>query len=88
MHEFARLEKKKLDLCRAYKNGLIVCMRTTLNIQAELLKKASELTDIHGKTDLIHEGLRALIEKAAKQKLIELGGTDKSAKLKAPRKRS
>lgn len=88
MPDYDGLEKKKLDLCRAYKNGLIVCMRTTLNIQADLLKKASELTDIHGKTDLIHEGLRALIEKAAKQKLIELGGTDKTAKLNTSRKRS
>jgi Arc/MetJ family transcription regulator len=62
-------------------------MRTTLNIDPELLKKAQEITHIQEKTSLIHEGLRALISQAARERLIALGGTDKKAKA-SPRRRS
>ncbi|HWU43560.1 MAG TPA: type II toxin-antitoxin system VapB family antitoxin [Bdellovibrio sp.] len=60
-------------------------MRTTLNIDPELLKKAQELTKIEEKTSLIHEGLRALIAQSARERLIALGGSDKKAK--APKRR-
>ena len=55
-------------------------MRTTLNIDTELLEKAQEMTKIHEKTSLIHEGLKALIAQAARERLIALGGTEKKAK--------
>ena len=38
-------------------------MRTTLNIDESILKKASDLSGIKEKTQLLHEGLKALIAK-------------------------
>ena len=60
-------------------------MRTTLNINDDLLKKAMELCQIHEKTALIHAGLEALIAQHARERLIALGGHDKKAQ--APRRR-
>jgi Arc/MetJ family transcription regulator len=50
-------------------------IRTTLNIDDELLKTAREFTGIQEKTALIHEGLRALIRRGAAQRFADLGGT-------------
>jgi Arc/MetJ family transcription regulator len=36
-------------------------MRTTINLDAELLDEAQRLTGVRERTALIHEGLRALI---------------------------
>ena len=55
-------------------------MRTTLNIDESLLKKASDLSGIKEKTQLLHEGLKALIAKQSALRLSKLGGT--SPKLK------
>ena len=55
-------------------------MRTTLNLDEAILKKASELSGISEKTQLIHEGLKALIAKQSALRLSKLGGT--SPKLK------
>jgi hypothetical protein len=44
---------------RAYE--LEVFVRTTLNIEEELIHKAEELTGIHEKTHLVRLGLEALI---------------------------
>lgn len=60
-------------------------MRTTLNLDSELLERAQEMTKIREKTSLIHEGLKALIAQAARERLIALGGTEK--KPKAPRRK-
>lgn len=60
-------------------------MRTTIDLKEALVKKAQKLTDIQGKTALLHAGLEALIEKMSKQRLASLGGTDKKAV--APKRR-
>ncbi|MEK6589540.1 MAG: type II toxin-antitoxin system VapB family antitoxin [Nitrospinota bacterium] len=52
-------------------------MRTTLNIEDELLKKASRLTGIKEKTSLVKLGLEALIVKESSKRLAKLGGTEK-----------
>lgn len=52
-------------------------MRTTLNIDDELLEKASELTGIAQKTALVRAGLEALIARASSRRLAQLGGTEK-----------
>ncbi|MFA5260052.1 MAG: type II toxin-antitoxin system VapB family antitoxin [Candidatus Omnitrophota bacterium] len=52
-------------------------MRTTLNIEDALLKKASQLTGIKEKTCLIKLGLEALISRESSQRLAKLGGTEK-----------
>lgn len=52
-------------------------MRTTINIDDELIEKASELTGIEQKTALVRAGLEALISRASSRRLAELGGTEK-----------
>ena len=52
-------------------------MRTTLNIDDEILRKASELTGIKEKTSLVRLGLEALIAKESRKRLANLGGTEK-----------
>jgi Arc/MetJ family transcription regulator len=60
-------------------------MRTTLNIDDDLLKKASRLSGIVEKTSLVKRGLEALIARESARRLAELGGTEK--KLKGVRRR-
>ena len=38
-------------------------MRTTLKIDDQLLAKAQQITGVTGKSVLVHEGLKALIER-------------------------
>ncbi len=49
-------------------------MKTTINLDDELVRKAMEMAGIREKTALIHEGLRALLEKSARERLARLGG--------------
>ncbi|MDP2681980.1 MAG: type II toxin-antitoxin system VapB family antitoxin [Deltaproteobacteria bacterium] len=62
-------------------------MRTTLNIEDELLKKAKRLTGIQEKTSLVRLGLEALIARESGKRLAMLGGTEKNLK-PVPRRRS
>ena len=52
-------------------------MRTTINIDDNLLEKAAELTGIKEKTSLVREGLNALIALESSKRLAKLGGTEK-----------
>lgn len=61
-------------------------MRTTLNIEDELLKKASKLTGIKEKTSLVKLGLEALIARESSKRLAKLGGTEKELTM-IPRRR-
>jgi Arc/MetJ family transcription regulator len=60
-------------------------MRTTINLDDELLAKAQRLTGIRERTGLVHEGLRALIEREAARRLARLGGSE--PQLEAPPRR-
>lgn len=51
-------------------------MRTTLNINEELLHRAARLTGISQKTALIHKGLEALIARESARRLAHLGGSE------------
>lgn len=51
-------------------------MRTTLNIDDELLDSASVLTGIKEKTALVRSGLQALIALESAKRLASLGGTE------------
>ena len=53
-------------------------MRTTLNIDDSLIKKASKLTGIGEKTALVKAVLEALIARESSRRLAELGGSEKS----------
>jgi Arc/MetJ family transcription regulator len=55
-------------------------MRTTLNIDDQILKKASELTGISEKTALVKLGLEVLIERESAKRLALLGGSEKQLK--------
>ena len=50
-------------------------MRTTINLDEGLLIEAHELTGISGRTALVKEGLRALIERESARRLASLGGS-------------
>ncbi|SPD73554.1 Antitoxin VapB32 [uncultured Desulfobacterium sp.] len=52
-------------------------MRTTLNIEDNLLDKATKLTGIKEKTALVKLGLEALIARESARRLAKLGGTQK-----------
>jgi len=60
-------------------------MKTTMNLNMDLVKKAMELTNIKEKTSLVHAGLEALIADYSRKRLIALGGKDRAAK--APTRR-
>ena len=61
-------------------------MRTTLNIDDELLAKAAELTGVKEKTSLVRLGLEALIARESAKRLAALGGTEKNLEM-IPRRR-
>jgi len=61
-------------------------MRTTLNIEDNLIDKASKLMGIKEKTALVKLGLEALIAREGARRLAKLGGTQKQLKA-IPRRR-
>jgi Arc/MetJ family transcription regulator len=62
-------------------------MRTTLNIEDELLSRAAKLTGITEKTSLVRRGLESLIVIESGRRLARLGGTEKGLKA-IPRRRA
>ncbi|MCE2457754.1 MAG: type II toxin-antitoxin system VapB family antitoxin [Dehalococcoidia bacterium] len=62
-------------------------MRTTINIDDELLESARRLTGIEGTTALVRESLRALVERESARRLARLGGTQPHLEY-VPRRRS
>ena len=62
-------------------------MRTTLNIDDQLLEEAQRLTGMREKVALVREGLRALIERESARRLARLGGTEPQLK-PVPRRQS
>jgi Arc/MetJ family transcription regulator len=51
-------------------------VRTTLNIDDELLEQARRMTGISEKSVLVREGLRALVERESARRLARLGGSE------------
>ncbi|MCP5011937.1 MAG: type II toxin-antitoxin system VapB family antitoxin [Aestuariibacter sp.] len=51
-------------------------MRTTLNIDDELLAEAQRITGVAEKAALVREGLRALIERESARRLARLGASE------------
>lgn len=62
-------------------------MRTTLDIDEELLEKARQLSGLQGKTAILHAGLRALIARESARRLAALGGSEPGLK-PVPRRRT
>ncbi len=65
---------------------ILLCMRTTVDLDEELVRRAREATHIDGKTALLHAGLEALIARAARERLAKLAGSERSART-PPRRR-
>lgn len=61
-------------------------MRTTLNIDDELVERARSLSGITEKTALVHAGLEALIARASARRLAALGGSAPTLR-RPPRRR-
>ncbi len=61
-------------------------MRTTINIDDDLLAKAAKLTGSLDRTAMVREGLKALIERESAKRLARLGGTQRALKV-PPRRR-
>jgi Arc/MetJ family transcription regulator len=54
-------------------------MRTTVDLDEALVKKAIEVTKIATMTSLLEEGLRAVLRREAGRRLIARGGSDPTA---------
>lgn len=62
-------------------------MRTTLNLDDDLLAEAQRLTGLSGKAELVREGLQALIERESARRLARLGGSEPQLQA-VPRRRA
>lgn len=51
-------------------------MRTTLNLDDQLLAEAQSMTGLTEKTALVREALKALIERESARRLARLGGSE------------
>ena len=62
-------------------------MRTTFNLDDQLLGEAQRLTGMTERTALIHEGLRALIQRESARRLARLGASEPALRV-PPRRRA
>jgi Arc/MetJ family transcription regulator len=76
-----------MALSDAYYLCTFVCMRTTLDLDEDLLRKAMSATQSRTKTAVIEQGLREVIARAARERLASLYGSDPAAKA-PPRRRT
>jgi Arc/MetJ family transcription regulator len=60
-------------------------MRITLALDDDLVARAQALTRLTDTSSLVHEALRALVERKSAERLANLGGSEPG--LKAPRRR-
>ena len=61
-------------------------IRTTLNIDDDLLKEATRLTGLAEKTAVVRAGLEALIARESARRLAALGGSERGIR-QIPRRR-
>lgn len=60
-----------------HKSCILMHMRTTLNIDDQLLAKAKRLSGLKEKTAIVHAGLEALVALESARRLGALGGSQK-----------
>lgn len=73
-------------LTRMHETAILMHMRTTLNIDDDLLRKAQRLSGMSEKTAVVHAGLEALIALESARRLAALGGTERRLR-RVPRRR-
>ena len=61
-------------------------MRTTINIDENLLSEAQRVTGMKERTAVVHAGLEALIARESARELARLGGSEPGLR-RAPRRR-
>lgn len=61
-------------------------MRMTITLDDTLLERAAQLAGAMDRTALVHEGLRALIQRESARRLARLGGTQKALRVPARRR--
>lgn len=61
-------------------------MRTTINLDDTLVAAAQKISGMTERTALIHEGLKALIQRESARRLARLGGSEPQLK-PIPRRR-
>jgi Arc/MetJ family transcription regulator len=61
-------------------------MRTTINLDEKLLARATELAGPIDRTALVHEGLRALIQRESARRLARLGASEPALALPSRRR--
>lgn len=61
-------------------------MRTTVNLDDDLLARAGQLSGLRERSALLREALTALIERESARRLAKLGGSEPKAKA-PPRRR-
>ena len=59
------------------RSPILSFMKTTLNLDDSLLRKAAKLTGVSEKTSLVRLGLEALIARESARRLASLGGSEK-----------
>ena len=55
---------------------MFMCMRTTLDLDDDLLPEAARLTRIQDESTLVNRGLEALIARESARRLAALGGSE------------
>ena len=62
-------------------------VRTTINLDDDLIREAQRLTGVKERTALVREALRALIERESARRLARLAGCDRDVQA-PPRRRA
>ena len=60
-----------------HESCILMHMRTTLNIDDSVLRRAAKLTGVQEKTSLVRLGLETLIARESARRLADLGGTER-----------
>jgi len=71
--------------------SILMHMRTTLNLDEELVRKAQRASGLKEKTAVVHAGLEALVAREGARRLAALGGSEKRLRpipRRRPRKRA
>jgi len=69
-----------------HRRCILMHMRTTLNIDDDLLERATALSGLGEKTAVVRAGLEALVARESARRLAALGGSDKTARTAARRR--
>lgn len=71
----------------AFRYGNLGSMKKTLNIDDDLLRRAREASGAATDTETVRLGLKAMLQKAAYERLAVLKGTQPGASKDVPRRR-